>query len=160
MQKLQMMGAEPRKEDQIMNIVLRSKITARDDEGRQTEEHGWIRKAPKKEVGFDLNRMKEKFMEAKKSFIEASTLGSHDKMQDISVSTEVDLSMLTTFFETCIKLLPDRRVLEGFKELIKKCTNKEKVLDGHSEVRDIGKNKVRTRCEMRITMKIRDYEMD
>lgn len=31
---------------------------------------------PKKEVGFDLEHTKEIFMEAKKSFVEASTLGS------------------------------------------------------------------------------------
>ena len=35
----------------------------------------WFRKAPAKEPEFDLERAKETFMEAKKSFMDASTLG-------------------------------------------------------------------------------------
>ena len=46
----------------------------------------------------------EKFMEARKSFAEASTSRSQDKMKDTSAPIEVDPSMLTTFFETCMKL--------------------------------------------------------
>ena len=52
-------------------------------------------------------------MEAKKSFIEASTSGSQDKMQEISVPTKVDPSVLTTFFETYMKLLHDSKDVEG-----------------------------------------------
>jgi len=43
-------------------------------------------------------RAKETFMEAKKSFIVASTSGSQDKVQDTNVPTEVDPSMGTTVF--------------------------------------------------------------
>lgn len=59
-----------------MNIVLRSGITTSDDKGKQSKEDGWVCKTPKKELGFDLAHTKETFMEAKKSFFEASTLGS------------------------------------------------------------------------------------
>lgn len=107
-----------------------------------------------------MARAKETFMEAKKSFIVASTSGSQDKVQDTNVPTEVDPSMGTTFLETCINLLHDSKAMEGLQELIKKCTSKEKVPDGHWMVKKIGKHKERTGCEMRLTTQIGDYEMD
>lgn len=96
-----------------MNIVLRSGITTHDDKGKQLEEDEWVHKAPKKEVGFDLNCSKETFMEAKKSFPEASTSGSQDKMQETGTPAEVDLSVLTTFLKTCIKLLRGSKAVKG-----------------------------------------------
>ena len=71
-----MMRAEPREEDKSVNIVLRSGIMTGDDKGKYLEEDEWVRKTSEKEVGFDLEHAKETFMEAKKSFAEASTLGS------------------------------------------------------------------------------------
>jgi len=97
-----------------LNIILRSEIATGDENGKQPEEGGWVRKAPEKEVGFDLEHAKETFMEAKKSFAEASTLGSQDKLP-----TEVDPFVLTTFLETCMKLLHDRKVVKGLQELTK-----------------------------------------
>lgn len=55
-------------------------------------------------------------MEATKSFVEASTLGSKDKLEP-----EMDRSMLTTFFETCTKLLRDSKAMKGLQELITRC---------------------------------------
>ena len=95
--------------------------------GKQPEEEGWVRKAPEKEVSFDLDHTKETFMEAKKSFTKASASWIQDKMQEISVPAEVDSSVLTTFWETCMKLLYDRNVVEGLQELINKCTSKRSV---------------------------------
>lgn len=108
-----MMRVKPHKEDQSMNIVLRSGIMTGDDKGKQPEEDGWVPKAPEKEFGFHLNPSKETFMKAKKSFAKVSTSGSHDKVQETSAPIEVDTSVLTTFLETCIKLLYDIKILEG-----------------------------------------------
>jgi len=47
-------------------------------------------------------------MEAKKSFTEASTSRSNDKPDK-----EMDPSMLTTFLETCMKLLRDSKAVKG-----------------------------------------------
>jgi len=47
-------------------------------------------------------------MEAKKRFAEASTLGSQEKLTD-----EMDLSMITTFLETFLKLLCDSKAMKG-----------------------------------------------
>jgi len=47
-------------------------------------------------------------MEAKKSFVKASTSGSKHKLE-----LEMDPLMLTTFLETCMKLLRDSKVVKG-----------------------------------------------
>lgn len=44
-------------------------------------------------------------MEFKRSFANASTLGSKDRLE-----LEMDPSMLTTFLEACMKLLLDTRL--------------------------------------------------
>lgn len=55
-------------------------------------------------------------MEAKKSFIEVSTSGSKDQLE-----MEMDPSMITTFLETCMKLLHDSKAVKGLQELITRC---------------------------------------
>jgi len=74
-----MMRSEPREEDPNVNMMLRSGVTTREDTGKQPEEDTWVRKVPAKEPKFDLERTKETFMEAKKSFVEASTSSSKDQ---------------------------------------------------------------------------------
>jgi len=103
-----MMRSEPHEEDPNVNIVLRSDITIGDDKGKQLEESTWVCKALAKEPEFDLECAKEIVMEAKKSFTEASTLGSKDQLDP-----DMDPSMLTTFLETCMKLLRESRAVKG-----------------------------------------------
>lgn len=62
-------------------------------------------------------------------------------MQEISAHAEVDLSVLTTFLETCIKVLCNIKVVEVLQELINKYASKEKVSNGHWVVRKINKHK-------------------
>ena len=60
--------------------------------------------------------VKEMFMEAKKSFVKASTSGSKYQPEP-----GMDPSMLTTFLETCMKLLRDNKAVKGLQELITRC---------------------------------------
>ena len=81
-------------------------------------------------------------MEAKKSFTEASTSGSKDQLEP-----GMDTSMLTTFLETCMKLLQDNKAVKELQELITKCA-------GSGEpcvVWKLGKHALRTGREMRLT---------
>ena len=76
-------------------------------------------------------------MEAKKSFAQASTSGSKDNPE-----LEMDPSMLTTFLETCMKLLRDSKALKGLQELINRCV---RTAPGEPRiVQKIGKHKTRT----------------
>jgi len=56
-------------------------------------------------------------MESKKSFTEASTSGSNDQLEP-----DMDPSMITTFLQTCMKLLHDSKAMKGLQELITRCT--------------------------------------
>lgn len=71
MQNIQMMMVEPREEDHSANIVTRSGMAIGEDKAK-----GWVHKNTKEKVDFHLKKAQETFMEAKKSFIEASTSGS------------------------------------------------------------------------------------
>ena len=87
-----------------------------------------------KEPEFDLERTKETFMEAKKSFVDASTSGSKDRPEP-----EMDPSMFTIFLEMCMKLLCDSKVIKGLQELINRCVG---TVQGEPQlVRKIGKHK-------------------
>jgi len=90
-------------------------------------------------------------MEAKKSFIEASTSGGKDQLEP-----GMDPSMLTTFLETCMKLLRDNKVVKRLQELITRC-----VEPGEPRVVwKLGKHALHTGREMRFTTQIGEYEMD
>ena len=56
-------------------------------------------------------------MEVKKSIKVVSTSSSKDQPK-----LGVDPSTLTTFLETCMKLLRDNKVVKGLQELITRCT--------------------------------------
>ena len=92
-------------------------------------------------------------MEAKKSFADASTLGSKDKLEP-----DMDPSMLTMFLETCMKLLHDNKVVKGLQELITRCAGT--ALREPRIVWKLGKHATRTRREMRLAVQIGEYEMD
>jgi len=120
-------------------------------QGKQPEGYTGVRKAPTKESEFELERAKEKFMEAKKSFVEVSTSSSKDQPE-----TRMDPSMLTSFLEICMKLLRDNKVVKGLQELITRCAG----LGELRVVRTLGKHELRTGREMRLTAQIGEYEMD
>ena len=66
--------------------------------------------------------------------------------------------MLTTFLETCMKLLRDSKDVKGLQELINRCT---RTAPGEPHVmRKRGQHKTQTRREMRLTAQIGEYEMD
>ena len=102
------MRSELREEDPNVNIVLWSGIMMGDDKGKHPKDSTCVSKVPTKEEEFDLERAKETFMEAKKSFVDASTSGSKDRLEP-----EMDPSMLSTFLETYMKLMHDNKEVKG-----------------------------------------------
>lgn len=90
-------------------------------------------------------------MEAEKSFVETSTSGSKDHLE-----TRLDPSMITTFLETCMKLLRDNKAINGLQELIARCVGAGEL----HVIRKIGKHGLCTEREMQLTAQIGEYEMD
>lgn len=86
-------------------------------------------------------------MEANKIFAKASTSRSQEKPTE-----ETNLSMISTFLETCMKLLRDSKVVKGLRELINRCVGKENSTNEPRVVRKLGKHKARTGREMRLTV--------
>jgi len=67
------MRSEPCDDYPNVNIVLQIGIIMGDDKVKQPKESTSVRKALMKEAEFYLERAQETFMEAKKSFVDAST---------------------------------------------------------------------------------------
>ena len=109
-QNIQMMRSEPCKEEPNVKMVLRSSVTIGEDEREHPKEDMWACKAPTKEPESNSKCMEETFIEAKKSFTEASTSGSKDQPE-----LGMEPSMLTTFLETCMKLLRENKELRDYK---------------------------------------------
>ena len=68
--------------------------------------------------------------------------------------------MITTFLETCMKLLCDSKVVKGLQELINRCARKDNATHKLRVIKNLGKHKAGTGCEMRLTAQIGEYEMD
>lgn len=126
-------------------------MTTEEDKGKQPKGSAWVHKAPTKEPEFDLERVKETFREAKNSFTEASNSGSKDQLEP-----GMGPSMLTTFLETCMNLLRDKKAVKGLQELITRCVGSREP----RVVRKLGKHALCTGREMRLTAQICEYEMD
>jgi len=127
-----MMRSEPHEEYPKVNIMLRSGTAIGVD-------------------GQNLGGDKGMYQEARGSFAEVSTLGNRDQLE-----TDKDPSMITTFLETCMKLLHDNKVVKGLQELINRCI-------GWNEphiIRKLGRHASRTRREIRVITQIDDYEME
>jgi len=70
----------------------------------------------------------------------------------------MDPSMLTTFLETCMKLLHDSKAVKGLQELINRCA---RTVQGELPVvQKLEKHAMRTGREMRLTTQVGEYEMD
>lgn len=115
-----MMTFKSREEDPNLNMVFRSGTVTGEDKGQPTKEDAGIRK----ETG----------IEARESFVEVSTPGSRNQ------SELRDPSMLTTFLETCMKLLCNNRVVKGLQELINRCAG---ACEPHV-IRKLGKHVLQT----------------
>jgi len=91
MQNVQMMRSEPCNNEPKINMLLWSCASIREDDGVTN-------------------------MEASKIFTGVSTQGSRDRPE-----LDRDSSVLTTFLETCIKLLRDNRAVRGLHKVINRC---------------------------------------
>ena len=100
-----------------------------------------------------MKHARETFMEENKLFTKDSNPGRKDEPRQ-----EMNPSMLTTFLETCMKLMHGNKAINGLHELINKCVGNTP--GEPCMVRKIGKHKIRIGREMRLTVQIGEYEMD
>lgn len=124
----------------------------------------WVRKASEKGTIFNMQREKETFMEAKKSFIDLGALKSRTQLvphkNNSKVTTTIenpDPTVLMSILQTCMKLLRDQKTIEGLQELIDNCTSKEKSWPKQCVVNKVNKNKKRIGRDMRLTAQISEF---
>ena len=118
-----------------------------------------MRKATEKEVGFDLNRAKETFMETKKNFLRLL----HQEVSENQLETMKYMTWIPCYWlllKTYMKLLQDRKEVEELQELIEKYTGEIRTPSKQRAIRKLGKHKKWKGCEMRLTAHIREYEMN
>lgn len=97
-----------------------------------------------RELEFDLERAKETFMEAKRSFTDAPTSRRNGRLE-----LEMDPSMLTMFLEACIKLIRDSNFVKDLQEVITICAGT--TLGEPRVVWKIKKHTMQIGKEMRLT---------
>ena len=118
----------------------------------------WVQKAPEK-IPFDVEREKETFMEAKRYFADPSTpVAPAQQPQQQSQSQEAStdkVSTLSSFLQSCIKLLRNQNALNELQKFIASCEPQ----------RSFGKEKTvnrvrRTGREMRLHAQVGEYDMN
>lgn len=149
-----MVKAETHEEDPSVNVVTRSSVATNEDKGENLNAAIWIRKAPEKKYGFYLQCAKDTFVEAWKGFAEGSALTSGRPMKEAGVDDEIK-----SFWQACIKLLRNKKVVENLQAMIDNYTEKEQPLIEQRVVNKIYKNKKRMGREMHMTTQIDAYEM-
>lgn len=150
-QNVEMMTLEPCEGDPSINMVLRSDTTTGGDARKQPRDDEKGRDDPIRKPDLEIEQVKGMSKEAQKSFIEVSTPCNRDPIE-----LGMYPSTLTTFLETCMKLLCDNRVVKGLQVLITRCMG----LGEPRVVWKLRKHALCTRGEMRMMVQIGKYEMD
>ena len=98
-----------------INVVTRSGATTEVQNKEKQPAEAWFRKALEKIPGFDVEREKETFMEAKRDFVDPNTSVApaqqpqqHSQPQEASTDK---LSTLSSFLQSCMKLLRNQNAL-------------------------------------------------
>ena len=118
-------------------------------------DEAWVRKTPKKIPAFDVGREKGTFMEAKKYFADPSTsVATTQQHQQFQEASPDQVSTLTSFLQSCMKLLRNQNALNDLQKVIASCEPQR------SSDRGKTVNRVRrTGREMRLHAQIGDYDM-
>ena len=118
----------------------------------------WIRKTPEKVPTFDVGREKETFMEARKDFADPSTsvapAQQHQQQLQSQEALMDKVSTLSTFLQSCMKLLRNQNDLNELQKVIASCEPRQ------SSGKEKTVNRVRrTGREMRLHAQIGEYDM-
>ena len=92
-----------------INVVTRIGATTQVQNKEKHLYEAWVRKTLEKVPTFDVEREKETFMEAKKYFVDLSTIVApaqqHQQQSQSQEASTEKVSTLLTFLQSCMKLL-------------------------------------------------------
>ena len=149
-----MIFVEPRPAAAI-NVVTRSGLTTHVQNRPNRTAEFLVRKAPEKTPAFDITREKETFIEAKKDLADPSPPSAPTQPQSPPRGVSLDkVSILSTFLQSCLKLLRNQDALTELQKVIASCGPQQ------SSGRDNTVHRVsRTGREMRMNAQIGAYDM-
>ena len=112
----------------------------------------------KKSQPFNVNREKETFMEARKYFVDpktpVATTQKHHQQSQLQEASPDQVSALTSFLQSCMKLLRNQTALNELQKVLQSCESTRSSRKGKNV------NRVRrTGREMRLHAQIGEYDM-
>ena len=141
-----------------LNVVTRSGATMQVQNTEKQSVEAWVRKTPEKIPAFDIDREKETFMDAKRDFADPGTLVAtahqHQQQLQSQEASPDQVSTLTSFLQSCMKLLINQNALNELQKILKSCESQRSS--------DKGKNVNRVRRtgrQMRLHAQIGEYDM-
>ena len=88
-------------------------------------DEAWVRNTPKKIPAFDVGREKGTFMEAKKYFSDprtsVATTQQHQQQLQSQEASPTQVSTITSFLQSCMKLLRNQNALNELQKVIASC---------------------------------------
>ena len=149
-----MISMEPRPAATI-NVITRSGVMTHIQKMPNRPVEALVRKAPEKIPAFDIIREKETFLEAKKIFAGPSPPSAPAQPQSSPREASLDkVSILSTFFQSCLKLLRNQDALNELQNVIASCESLQSC-DQDKMVHRVS----RTGREMRLNAQIGAYDM-
>ena len=92
---------------------------------KKQPDEAWVCKTPEKILAFDVGREKETFIEAKKDFVDPSTSGApaqqHQQQLQSQEASPDQVSTMSSFLQSCIKLLRNQNALKELQKVIQSC---------------------------------------
>ena len=105
-----------------INVVTRSGATTQVQNKEQQPDKAWVCKTPEKIPAFDVEREKETFMEDQKDFAEprtsVATTQQHQQQLQFQEASPDQVSTLTSFLQSCMKLLRNQNALNELQKVI------------------------------------------
>ena len=85
----------------------------------------WVHKTPEKIPAFDVGREKETFLEAKRDFADldtsVATTQHHQQQSQLQEASLDQVSALTPFLQSCMKLLRNQTALNELQKVLQSC---------------------------------------
>ena len=108
-----------------INVVTRSGATTQVQNKEKQPDEAWVRKTPEKILAFDVGREKGTFMEAKKDFADSRTSVAPTKQHQQHLQSQEaspdQVSTLSSFLQSCMKLLRNQNALNELQKFIASC---------------------------------------
>ena len=123
-QNIQMIVVEQRSIPAI-NVVTRSGATTHVQNTEKQSIEAWVRKTSENIPAFDVDREKETFMEARRDFDDpgtsVATTQQHQQQSHSQEASPDQVSTLTSFLQSCMKLLRNKNALNELQKVLQSC---------------------------------------